>query len=136
MMSPFSKILREIRERRALRQKDLSVILGYEQSYISALETGNKGLPRQDFFNQLQKKLNLTESEQLALERAVAISGRTITIPNDATSAEFQLIHRLEGLLGKLSTKQIQLLDLVIDLSSVESGEAGRKHEFFKENRM
>lgn len=39
-MSPFSQFLHDLRMRRRLRQADLADLLGYEQSYISALEVG------------------------------------------------------------------------------------------------
>ena len=37
-MSPFSRLLAETRRRNGLRQIDLAELLGYEQTYLSALE--------------------------------------------------------------------------------------------------
>ena len=44
-MSPFSQLLAETRRRHGLRQIDLAELLGYEQTYLSALEVGAKGPP-------------------------------------------------------------------------------------------
>lgn len=109
-MSPFSRALREIRERRSLRQKDLSILLGYEQSYISALETGSKGLPREEFFAILEKKLGLTESEKRALRQAVTLSSRTLTIPAKAKPEIYELAHAFEAQLTSLTEDEIRLL--------------------------
>jgi predicted transcriptional regulator len=44
-MSPFSHFLHELRLQHQIRQSELAELLGYEQSYISALEVGIKGPP-------------------------------------------------------------------------------------------
>lgn len=48
-MSPFSHFLHELRLRHQIRQAELAELLGYEQSYISALEIGAKGPPTEEF---------------------------------------------------------------------------------------
>ena len=48
-MSPFSHFLHELRLRHQIRQSELAELLGYEQSYISALEIGAKGPPTEEF---------------------------------------------------------------------------------------
>lgn len=135
-MSPFSKLLRQFRENRGLRQKDLAELLGYEQSYISALENGQKGIPRQEFIQTFIKKLHLNEDEIEAMNTALAVSRRTIQIPNTATEDEFKLAHSLERLFGKLSAKQIQFLCLAVELSSADARGAQIQSEKLREVRM
>jgi len=48
-MSPFAIYLRKLRLRRGLKQKEMAYLLGYEQSYLSALERSVKGPPKQEF---------------------------------------------------------------------------------------
>ena len=48
-MSPFSHFLHELRLQHQIRQSELAELLGYEQSYISALEVGIKGPPTDEF---------------------------------------------------------------------------------------
>jgi len=52
-MSPFSHFLHELRMRLEIRQAELAELVGYEQSYISALEVGLKGPPTQEFITRL-----------------------------------------------------------------------------------
>jgi transcriptional regulator with XRE-family HTH domain len=48
-VNPFSSLLKDLRVRRGLRQKEVANMLGYEQSYICSEESGKKGLPREAF---------------------------------------------------------------------------------------
>ena len=66
-MSPFAKLLRDYRIKSGLRQKELADLLGYEQSYLSALELGLKGPPNREFAGQLIRVLELDEEEQITL---------------------------------------------------------------------
>lgn len=80
-MSPFSVVLRKFRRARGLTQNELAIQLGYEPSYISALERSEKGPPRQDFIQRLIRGLNLTEDEQTELSKALSDSKRQISLP-------------------------------------------------------
>jgi transcriptional regulator with XRE-family HTH domain len=135
-MSPFSLFLRQIRESRNIRQKDVAILLGFEQSYISALENGLKGIPRDEFIQQFTKKLQLSEDEVAAMHIALANSRRTLNIPISARVAEFRLAHQFERLLGNLSEKQIQFLELALELSAASECESIAKTELLRENRM
>ncbi len=120
-MSPFSILLRQLRDQRRLKQKDLAELLGYEQSYISSLETGQKGIPRQEFIERLIKGLKLTVEECSQLENAIEVSSRQCTIPLEARPEEFELFHRLNNLLGRLSLPHLELLRLAVRLAERES---------------
>lgn len=135
-MSPFSIFLRQVRESRALRQKDAAEMLGYEQSYISALENGLKGIPRLEFIQQLTNKFQLSDEEISEMNAALSVSRRTFSIPNSAKAEEFELAHRFEGLLGKLSPKQIQFLHLALDLSTTDGNGILNQKKMLRENRM
>ena len=108
-MSPFSQLLRELRVKRNLHQKDAAVMLGYEQSYISSLEVGLKGPPKNAFIKQLISKLDLSESERCQLIDALNKSKRHYTLPLKASVEEYELFYKLEPSLGKLNSKQIVL---------------------------
>ena len=58
-MSPFSESLHSIRVRHGLRQVELAKLVGYEQSYISALEVGLKGPPTDEFVERLTAAIPL-----------------------------------------------------------------------------
>jgi len=63
-MSPFSHMLYELRMRFEIRQADLAELVGYEQSYISALEVGSKGPPTPEFIDKLVSVLELSGSDE------------------------------------------------------------------------
>ena len=79
-MSPFSESLHSIRVRHGLRQVELAKLVGYEQSYISALEVGLKGPPTDEFVERLTAAIPLTKEEQEALRAAAQESHRKLVI--------------------------------------------------------
>ena len=115
-MSPFSHFLKEIRGSRGYRQKDLAYNLGYEPSYLSALERGDKGPPRRDFVVRLIRGLSLNQQEQAALEVALKSSRRQFSIPRCASDDEFQIVHQLVPKLGTLNSLQVQLIQIALSI--------------------
>ncbi len=93
-------------------------MLGYEPSYLSALERSEKGPPRQDFIRRLVRGLELTEDEQVELNQALISSRRQISLPAQASELEYALLHELEPQLGRLTPLQIQLFRLALRLPS------------------
>lgn len=127
-MSPFAHYLKSLRLSRGLKQKNLALVLGYEPSYISSLERSQKGPPKEDFIRRLIKGLNLDETEQADLQRALKFSRRQVFLPAQASEEEYGLIHELEPQLGQLTPLQIHLIKLALRLPaslSVPSGLLG-----------
>jgi transcriptional regulator with XRE-family HTH domain len=116
-MSPFAIFLKRLRLSRSYKQKALANHLGYEQSYLSALERSEKGPPRQDFIKRLIEGLNLNEEEQGKLAQALAASRRQISIPARASEEEYALFRKLGSQLGNLRPLQIQLMELALEIS-------------------
>lgn len=115
-MSPFSILFKQFRLSRGYKQKELADRLGYEPSYVSALERSEKGPPRQDFIQRLIRGLELNEKEQAELARALKASRRQVSLPPRASEREYALLHQLEPQLGKLDPLQIQLIELVLQI--------------------
>lgn len=115
-MSPFSILLRQLRLNRGYKQKELADLLGYEPSYLSALERSEKGPPRQDFIQRLIRDLQLNENEQAELARALKASRRQVSLPARASEREYALLHQLEPHLGNLDPIQIQMIELVLQM--------------------
>ncbi len=80
-MSPFSTYLRTLRRARGLRQVELAHLLGYEASYISALERSQKGPPRKEFIGRLIRGLKLDASEQTALNQRLDAASEPPRLP-------------------------------------------------------
>jgi transcriptional regulator with XRE-family HTH domain len=94
-MSPFSHLLQKLRLQHQVRQADLAALLGYEQSYISALEIGTKGPPPDEFIERLIAALELSIGNQQQLREAVAASQRNFSIEPDAPEDLFLLLRDL-----------------------------------------
>lgn len=75
-MSPFASLLHTTRMKYGICQEALADLIGYEQTYISALERGTKGPPTEEFVKKLISKLNLPVDEQNRLQEALAASNR------------------------------------------------------------
>lgn len=119
-MSPFAALLVKLRKSRQLRQNQLAELLGYEQSYLSDLERCEKGPPRDEFIPKLTAALQLNAQEVAHVTAALKVSRRQITIPHKASADEYHLIHRLEPQLGKLLPIQVKLMNLALDLQSLD----------------
>lgn len=115
-MSPFANQLKSFRVQRGLRQIELAELVGYEQSYISALELGLKGPPTDEFVKQLIGVLNLSQEEQQALHEAVEASQRKINIPSEAPTEIYWLFHKLRQQIGRLHPVQIELIETALSL--------------------
>jgi transcriptional regulator with XRE-family HTH domain len=115
-MSPFAIQLKTYRIARSLRQSELAELVGYEQSYVSALELGIKGPPTGEFVSKLVNVLNLSEEEQATLGDSVAASQRKINIPNEASNEVFWLCHKLQQQIEHLHPVQIELIQTALNL--------------------
>jgi transcriptional regulator with XRE-family HTH domain len=115
-MSPFSQTLKAFRIRRGFRQSELATLVGYEQSYVSALELGIKGPPTEEFVEHLIVALKLSPAEQEALLEAVAASQRKINVPHEAPTEVFYLCHKLRQQIDHLHPVQIELITAALNL--------------------
>ena len=117
-MSPFAKLLRDHRIKAGLPQKELAELLGFEQSYLSALELGLKGPPNMEFASQLVMVLELDQEEQIALMEALAASQRRVDVPNEAPIEIFWMCHKLRQQIDRLHPLQIELMMTALNLPS------------------
>lgn len=126
-MSPFSQLLRQFRVSRGLKQIELAERLGYESSYLSALERSEKGPPREDFIRRLIRGLELNEEEQSKLVRALRDSCRQVSLPARSSIQEYEFLNRLRVQLGSLHPLQLELLDIALRIPEVMRGEIGKQ---------
>lgn len=118
-MSPFSLLLKEFRVSRGLKQIELAERLGYEPSYLSALERSEKGPPRQDFITRLIRGLQLSDDEQNRLAGALRDSCRQVSLPARSSLLEYDFLKRLRPQLGNLHPMQLELFDIALRIPEV-----------------
>lgn len=134
-MSPFSEFLHALRMRRGLRQADLAELLGYEQSYISALEVGLKGPPTSEFLGRLIQALALPTSEQHELHAVTHASQRKLVIDPDAPPDIYWLLTDLRDTLSRLSPSQVKIIREVLGMQVALAGERAESVHRLKRRR-
>lgn len=115
-MSPFAQFLQELRVRHGLRQVELAEAIGYEQSYISALEIGSKGPPTEHFVERLIRVLSISQAEEIKLRAAVAASQRKLVIDPDAPQDVFWLLKELRDGVNQLRPVQVRMIREALNL--------------------
>jgi transcriptional regulator with XRE-family HTH domain len=115
-MSPFSHFLHDLRMRHGVRQVDLAERIGYEQSYISALEAGAKGPPTQEFIDRLRTVLSLSDDEARSLKAAADASQRKLVIDADMPQDVYWLLSRLRATLPALTPTQVRVINEVLNM--------------------
>lgn len=117
-MTPFGSAMREARLRANLRQADLADLLGYEQTYVSALELGTKGPPPPEFVDRMATALSLSDEVRDQLLDALDNSQRNVTLGVDASEALFEVFNEFRRQLTMLHPEQIRLIGAVLELRS------------------
>lgn len=117
-MSPFSRYLHQLRMQHGIRQAKLAELMGYEQSYISALEVGSKGPPTEEFIKRLINSLGLPPNVQEELRLASDASHRKLIIPADVPEETYWLMHDFREHIGELRPVQIRLIREILGIQN------------------
>lgn len=113
-MSPFAIALRDLRAIRRLRQSEAAEMLGYEQTYISALEVGSKGPPPDAFVERVVRVFGLDEASEQRFRDAHQASQRRVVIPADAPENVYLLVNELRQQIDHLHPAQIELMRVAL----------------------
>lgn len=120
-MSPFSQTLLNLRLKHDFRQREMAEMLGYEQSYISALEIGAKSQPNQDFMDRLVQAFQLSVEDAEQLMAAYRASERKLSIAPDSPEELFWLLDDLRQMVACLSLEEVQVLRGVLRIRGQDS---------------
>jgi transcriptional regulator with XRE-family HTH domain len=113
-LSPFSRVFRELRMRHGIRQAELAEAMGYEQTYISAIEVGTKGPPTAEFVGRLIQVLSLSSAEQQEIKDAAQASERRFNLNNDLPEGVFWMVKELRDHIETLHPSQVTLIREII----------------------
>lgn len=115
-MSPFAHYLHELRLKHGIRQTELAELLGYEQSYISALEIGSKGPPTPEFLAKLAQSFDMSDAEQHELEQIAEASQRKLALDTDSPQGLYWMLYELRQQVDKLHPAQVQMIRDILKL--------------------
>ena len=79
MLTKFGKFLRVLRMERGELLKNMAENLRISSAYLSSIEMGNREIPK-SLPKDLIQKYNLTEEEQVEMQKAISASIKTIDI--------------------------------------------------------
>lgn len=99
-----------------MHQSELAQRMGYEQTYISALEVGNKGPPAAEFVEKLITTLALGTEEQARLTQAVEASQRKLVLEIDSSPETYWMLKELRERIQILHPAQIKMIRDVLQL--------------------
>jgi len=102
--------------RHGIRQVELAEKMGYEQSYLSSLESDAKGPPTHEFLERLATTLNLSEAEQERLYAAAEASARKFSISDELPTDTYWMLSELRRELGRLSQTHVRMIRDVLKL--------------------
>lgn len=115
-MSPFAHYLHELRLKHGIRQTELAELLGYEQSYISALEIGTKGPPTPEFLAKLARAFEMDDPERRELEQIAEASQRKLALDTESPQGLYWMLYELRQHVDKLHPAQVQMIRDILKL--------------------
>lgn len=118
-MSPFARQLSELRMRHGIRQNELAELIGYDQTYISALEVGLKGPPTLEFVDKLVTTLPMTPAEADEIRVAAKASDRKLVLHPDAHPDVYWMLDALRQRLDRLHPAQARMIRELLNLPDV-----------------
>ncbi len=114
-MSPFSDYLISFRLSNEIPQGELADLMGCDQSFISALETGKRSRPSKAFVDKFVTVFDLTEAEILHLYAVFEASDNKIVLDPALSEDAFMMFHELRTNLANLAPIQVKLIrDVVV----------------------
>lgn len=108
----LGETIRELRNARGIRQRELARRLGVQPSLISSIETGARTHVGEQMLRRISAALDLSvdEAKQLSACRKSVRERGVIEIPSTATEAEIHAIRLLASCVGRMPSLQFLAL--------------------------
>jgi transcriptional regulator with XRE-family HTH domain len=108
-VTPFGAKLRELRQVRGIKLKDLAASLGVSSAYLSALEHGKRGRPSWHLVQGVLAHFNLIWDEAEEIVRLARISHPRVTIDTSGLSPiATELANKLADHVSRLEQEEIR----------------------------
>lgn len=116
MTTPFGEMVRQLREKRGVTQKQMAEAIGVSPAYLSALEHGRRGKPSFDFLQRVAGYFNVIWDEAEELFSVAAASDPRVTVDTGGLPPAYTaLANRLARELRTLSPETVAELDAVLE---------------------
>lgn len=119
-MSPFAEYFHQIRVNHGFRQTELAILMGYEQTYLSAIELDKKGPPNEKFIQRFIEVFRLSDEEAKELFKRAKASNRKLLVSADLKTEAYWLIDELRDRLSSLSNTQISAIRSIISIQDAK----------------
>ncbi|MDX1916232.1 MAG: helix-turn-helix transcriptional regulator [Methylophilus sp.] len=120
-MSPFAEYFHHLRINHGFKQVELANLMGYEQTYISAVELDKKGPPNEEFIQRLVDVFSLSDEESKELfRRAKASNRKLLLVGSDLKTDAYWLVDDLRDRLSSLSNLQIAAIRSIISIQDAK----------------
>lgn len=119
-MSPFAEYFHQIRVNHGFRQTELAILMGYEQTYLSAVELDKKGPPNEKFIQRFIEVFRLSDEEAKELFKRAKASNRKLLVSTDLKTEAYWLIDELRDRLSSLSNTQISAIRSIISIQDAK----------------
>ena len=108
-MTPFGQMVREMRRRKGVTQKEMAAAIGVSAAYLSALEHGRRGMPSWPLQQKIVGYFNVIWDEAEAVHHMAARSNPRVVVDTSGLSpAATELANMLAVTIGSLSAEQIE----------------------------
>ncbi|MBW6424554.1 helix-turn-helix domain-containing protein [Rhizobium sp. XQZ8] len=114
-MTPFGQMLRELRKRKGVTQKDLAAAIGVTPAYLSALEHGKRGSPTFELLQRIAGYFNVIWDEAEELFRLGQTSHPKVMLDTAGLPAAYTaLANDLARAIRTLSPDVIEELHIIL----------------------
>ncbi|WP_157014439.1 helix-turn-helix domain-containing protein [Mesorhizobium xinjiangense] len=120
-MTPFGSMLRDMRRRKGVTQKEMAAAIGVSAAYLSALEHGRRGMPSWPLLQKIIGYFNVIWDEADAVLQVAARSHPKVTIDTAGLSpAATELANLLAVTIDSLAEDEIE--EIIAALRTVRRG--------------
>lgn len=123
-MTPFGDVMRDLRNRKGVTQKEMASALGVSPAYLSALEHGNRSAPSFDFIQRVAGYFNIIWDDLEELMRVAGLSHPRVVIDTAGLDSEYTILaNRLAHEIRSLDKQAVAEMTAVLD--SAKDGKSG-----------
>lgn len=116
MLTPFGRLVRKHRIDRTMKLLQMADFLGVTSPFLSAVETGQKPVPKGDFVDRVGECLGLTSDQLAELQEAALASHKIVQIPQPQDARRRELLAVFARRLPEMTDEQLDNVKKSLDI--------------------